>query len=255
MNTPTRPANKSAERGSVIIWILVCVAMFAALSFTVANMMRGGGSNMTQELLRTHAAEIISYGEGVRRAVQTVRVSGTNLSAVSFENNFVSGYENNNCGDDTCRIFHPAGGGVSYVEPMPEWLDISKDGEEYYREWHIAPDSCVPNVGTGDATCGGDSTDNEELILFMPYVKKPLCVEINRQASITNTNGEPPQDSGCPWSSSAQNRFNGSFIDAQAVTSAPPEILAGRQNGCFKMGACGTYPPNVYVYYQVVVAR
>jgi hypothetical protein len=251
MNTPARPA----ERGSVIIWILVCVAMFAALSFTVANMMRGGGAGMTKELLRSHAAEIISYGEGIRRAVQTVRVSGINLSAVSFENDFVSGYENANCGDDTCRIFMPAGGGVSYVEPNIEWIDISKDGEEYYREWHIAPDSCIPDVGTGDATCGGDTVDNEELTLFMPYIKQSLCVEINRQAGITNTNGAPPQDAGCPWTTATQQRFIGTFVDAQSVTSAPPEILAGRQNGCFRMGACGTYPANVYVYYQVLVAR
>lgn len=244
-----------AERGSVIIWILIMVAMFAALSFTVANMMRGGGSGMTQELIRSHAGEIIAYGEGLRRAVQTVRVSGTNLSAISFENNFVSGYTNNNCGDDTCRIFMPAGGGVSYVEPNMDWIDISKDGEEYYREWHFAPDSCVPDVGTGDATCGGDSTDNEELIVFLPYIKQPLCVEINRQIGITNPNDAPPQDNGCPWTTATQQRYIGSFADSESITSTPPELLAGRQNGCFRIGTCGTYPANSYIYYQVLVAR
>lgn len=243
------------ERGSVIIWILVMVAMFAALSFTVSNMMRGGGSAMTSELTRTHASEIISYGDSIRRAVQTLRASGTALPEVSFENNFVSGYINNNCLDDSCRIFMPAGAGIAYAPPHEDWIDVSKSAETYYNEWHFAPDSCIPDVGTGGAACGGDSVDNEDLILFLPYVKKGLCMEINRQINIDNPNSDAPQDSGCPWDSGSNNRYTGNFIDGQAVTSTPASLLAGRQNGCFKIGVCAGYATGSYIYYQVLAPR
>lgn len=256
MTISSSPSSASSQRGSVIIWILIMVAMFAALSFAVANMMRGGGTGVSTELSRTHAAEIMSYGEGLRRAVQAMRASGTSLSEVSFENGAITGYANSNCADDTCRVFLPAGGGITHAAPHPQWLEVTKDDEPYYGEWHIAPDSCVGEVGSGGLGCGGDGTDNEELIAFLPYIKKTLCLEINRQVGIpAGTGDEPPIDSGCPWSTGSTQRFTGSFVDAEEISSVPASLLAGQQNGCFKMGICGAYLPNTYIYYQVLAPR
>ena len=244
-----------AQSGSVIIWILVCVAMFAALSFTVANMMRGGGTGVNEELTRVQASEIVAYTETMRRAAQALRVDGHNVTEISFENEYVSGYANPRCGGDECRMFGSAGGGVNYNVPSEDWLDKSFIGETYYREWHFAPDVCVAGVGRGIAGCAADTEDNEDLVVFLPYVKKSICVEINRQLGIENTDGNPPADVGCPWDSGTEKRFTGAFEEGESIESSVPETLEGRQTGCFQMGVCGALTDPVYHYYQVLVAR
>lgn len=40
---------RKGERGNVLIYILIAIALFAALSYTVGNMMRGGNADMIDE--------------------------------------------------------------------------------------------------------------------------------------------------------------------------------------------------------------
>lgn len=248
---------QGTQSGSVIVWILVCVAMFAALSFTVANIMRGGGVTKNTEMMRVQANEIIGYGDTIRRAVQATRINGYSITELSFENDYISGYANPNCGDAGCRIFGSGGGGVKYSLGDEKWLDNNQRDEPLYREWFIPADSCIPNVGTGDSTCGGDAAaTNEELIIFLPYIKEGVCTEINRQLGIVSSTGALPQDSGCAWGTSPVNRFTGNFIDGQSVTSFPDAtLLSGRPAGCFRIGSCTGYPANTFHYYQVLLPR
>ncbi|MBU0800596.1 MAG: hypothetical protein KKA05_06280 [Alphaproteobacteria bacterium] len=247
--SPARPG----ESGSVIIWIFVCVAMFAALSFAVADMMRGGGTGKNEELVNVYASDIMSYSDNIRRAIQVMRVDGVSVSELSFENSFISGYENPRCNDPECLVFNTAGGGVTYTIPDPKWLDITKDDEVYFNEWFVAADTCVPDVGTGDATCAASDTTNEDLTLFLTHIKRPICMEINKQLGIENPNNAPPQESGCPWSTAATNRYTGSFINGESIIAGTS--FAGRQSGCFQIGVCAGYDADTYHYYQVLLPR
>ena len=52
--------NRQKERGSVLFYILIGVVLFAALSYTVSGMMRGGDATMiTEERSRLLAGEIL----------------------------------------------------------------------------------------------------------------------------------------------------------------------------------------------------
>lgn len=247
-------ARHPAESGSVIIWIFITIALFAALSFTVAQMMRGGGDARLEELSRVQASEIIAHTESMRRAVQKLRIDGIPAAEISFAHDFHAGlYDNPRCTGAACRIYDRAGGGVTNIVPSPEWLDATRTAQPYYKEWHVAADTCVPDVGTGGATCAAANSSEEDLTVFLSWLKKPLCLEINRQLGIANNGDQPPSLSACPWATAASNRYTGTFINGGAVISGT--TFNGRQNGCFRMGSCGTYPADSYHYYHVLMPR
>src|SRR5690606_16254139 len=144
-------------------------------SFAVSKMVRGSDSGMKEELVKVATGEIIQYADTLRRAVQTMRVDGLSVTGISFDNAFLSGYENPACVDPACEIFNSAGGGVKFSAPEDDWLVWRMKDEPLYGEWYISSDVCVADVGNGDDGCENDGEDNEELILFLPYLKKQIC--------------------------------------------------------------------------------
>lgn len=250
---PSTRTHRHNQSGSVIIWIFISIALFAALSFSVAQMMRGGGDGRIEELVKVHSSEIIAYGDAIRRGLHNMRISGVSPAELSFANPLVPGYDNPACGArPECAVFNKQGGGISPVRPNPEWLVSTHSGEHYYNEWRIAPDSCVPHVGTGDENCA-NSPSHSDLTLFLSWIKKPICLEINKQLGIANNGDEPPTLTSCPWNSASQNRYTGSFLNSGTISAG--NSFHGRQAGCFRMGSCGSYPPASYHYYQVLLAR
>ena len=119
---------RNFESGSVMVWLLVAVALFASLSYVVAENMRGGNPEvMTRELAKNHATEILQFASAIRRAVQTLKIDGIEDTELSFENNILTGYANANCTSEYCKVFSINGGGVSYTQPNPQWLDMSQE--------------------------------------------------------------------------------------------------------------------------------
>lgn len=247
--------NRKGESGSVIIYIFIAIAMFIALSFAVSTMIRGSEGGMKKELVTVATGEIVQFADTMRGSIQTMRVDGITLPALSFENDFVTGYDNSNCADDTCKLFATQGGGVKYTVPSTDWLDWRQEAQPLFGQWYFPSDVCVAGAGNGVAGCDSDGADNEDVVVILPFLKKEICVDINNRLSIDNPNGNPPQESGCSWSAPA-NKYQGAFADGEAIESTPDsDILNGRASGCFQAGVCGTLPANTYHFYQVLVTR
>jgi hypothetical protein len=249
--SPARPG----EAGSVIIYIFIAVAMFVTLTFVVSHMMRGSEGGMKKELVTVASGEILQYGNTLRSAVQAMRVDGVNVTGISFNNSFESGYENPACPDTACEIFNSNGGGVKYEKPQADWLDWHMESQPLYGAWYFPPDVCVANVGKGDTTCDSDGEDNEELVAILPYIKRDICLDLNRRLNIENPGGDPPRDSGCAWSNPPKT-YKGAFSESESIeSSSDSEILGGRQSGCFEIGTCGSVEAHSYHFYQVLMAR
>ena len=74
------------QSGNVLFFILIAVALFAALSYAVTSSTRSGGGNISKEKAQTLASQILNHGIAVRTAVTRMTMSGVpveNLDAYS----------------------------------------------------------------------------------------------------------------------------------------------------------------------------
>lgn len=237
------------ESGSAVFYILIAVALFAALSFAVANMMRAGGSRPNTELMELRASEILQYSGGLRRAVQQMKISGVPDAEISFETATLGGYANPNCLEARCKLFDPSGGGIVYSEPpAADWLDTSHAAALQYGRWYVPNNVCAVNAGNGGAGCDSDTADNEDLVLFLPWIKKDICIAINSKLGVTNPGGNPPQEAGDAWPG-GYTQFTGSYADGVALEQN------GLRAGCFEGSSGGVPPEKSYAFFQVLLAR
>ncbi len=120
------------QNGSVLIYIFIVVALFAALSYVVSQMIRGDGQSISKETSALYASEILQYSATIRNGIQDLRISNNCADdEISFENNIVEGYENTNAPTNySCHIFHPAGAGISWTRPH----EVASNSTDYHFE-------------------------------------------------------------------------------------------------------------------------
>ncbi|MCB9988175.1 MAG: hypothetical protein H6868_02445 [Rhodospirillales bacterium] len=242
-----------SEAGSVLIYIFLAIVLFASLSFAVSNIMRSGDpTTIPRETAKSYATDIMQQANGIRRAIQVMGIDGYEDTAISFENDFVSGYTNPNCTDNGCKVFHPNGGGLTYIVPNEGWLDTSfrasynGDPSRPWGPWAFTGQNSFPDVGT---VC--NTADCKELSLWLHFVKKDVCVAINNSLGIANPSGLPPTERlVSPPGTIASPAFTGTYFNA----SQGVDVGAGPA-----MAACLTVedPANdeYYAFYQVLIAR
>jgi hypothetical protein len=240
-------------------WILIAVGLFAALGYAVSQNMRGGSPELlSQEIAKSNATEILQFASSIRRAVQALKIEGIADTEISFENPIVSGYDNPDCGagKNHCKVFSPTGGGVSYVIPSEDWLISDHKTKDHYKTWLFSGSSCVADVGTGDEDCDiGPNTGDEELILFLPYINKVICKEINKKLGFNLPDGEPLQEGTSAWHSTlATAKFTGTYVNDSEIGDVATEYRKTRA-GCFQGSGIGTPPAGTYTFYEVILAR
>lgn len=231
------------ESGSALFYILIAIVLFAALSFAVAQMSRGGGEGASREVRRLQAAEILQYARGMQTAVRRMKIDGMDDAQVSFESAALgAGYNYASCGD-ACKMFASSGGGMTYSEPAAEWLDQGQSAGTNFGNWVFMGSNAVTGVGTD-----GGGADSSELLMVLPWVEESLCTEINDMLGIDNPGGDPPADTG---NADLATKFVGAYAATQTIGGAAQ--IDGQRAGCFQGG--GTPAAGTYHFFQVLIAR
>ncbi len=252
------PNDFRTDSGSVIIWILIAVALFASLSFAVSQMMRsdGGADAIADEKAALIASEILDYARTMRESVQVMKIDGCEDTDISFENDAVSGYEHDPLGPEACRLFRVPGAGMNYLAPDGAWLDTAQSSAEYFGDWFMTGESCVYDIGSGGIDCAtANGTDDNDLIAVLPWIRERLCVAINDRLGITNPGGRPPVSQEKSWEDPI-TQYEGTFTSGTTAIQSDisgAAILRGKIAGCFE----GDKWPSedTYHFYQVLIAR
>ena len=174
---------KDANRnGNILFIILIAVALFAALSFTITS----GGRQQNpgkRETGKLEASKILSFANQVKAGVDRLRFNDCNLDSLDFgnttwhfmdsETNYIVpvGHNPNAPVDRSCALFHFEGLGIPLVEFPQAGVD----------------DSAVTNTahepGSGRIIVGSVSgvgfETRPELILQINYIREEVCREIN----------------------------------------------------------------------------
>ena len=247
------------EKGNALFLILIAVALFAALSYAVTNSGRGG-SGIDKEQASLAASQITQYGASVATAVQRLKlINGCSNTDISFhydsdgdgtlETDGSDDYYNNGSSTD-CYVFDANGGGLSYWQPDTSWLSPTSGltNTESWGDTVFAGEINVMDVGTNCSS--GADTACRDLILYMPYLEKEICDEINHGFSIDTTSYTT--EIAMNFAGNDTDKFVGVYPNSayDAYIGDDDTKFAGKSHGCFYRG----YYPG-YNYYHVLIAR
>lgn len=248
------------ERGSAIVWVFVLIALLGVLTVSMTRGNRTSLGNLDREKSDLAASEIIGYGQSVREAVRMLKINGCDDSYINFSTSIVgTSYDNTRAPTDgSCDVFKGTGGGISFGQPEPVWLDVTQSSSAHYGQWfptgdtHIAGVGTAGNVGPGCPTA--TSSDCKELIIGLPYINLNICKAINRKLGFGDSEGNPPQDIGASFASAGLTPFTGTYSTTGGEMGlALPANYSGVIAGCIEGDAAP--PSGTYHFFQVLLAR
>lgn len=216
------------ERGSVVIMVFIGMLLFAALGFAMMQGSRTSTGMMDQEQARTYARQIVSTGSELKQGIKRLSLRGVQDGALSFES-AASGatYVNGGCSAPSCKLFEPAGGGLT----PPVTPAQANDGSGW--------------LFTSGEVPGNGNSGVSELIAILPNVNETVCTEINTMVSFGPV-GAVPQENNTVNLAPFTGTYSPTVMDDGIYFS-------GKTQGCFEGG--GTPPVLTYHYYVVLLAR
>ena len=216
------------ERGNVLWFILIAVALLAALTMVLSR----SGSTVDQsgdiEQQRVKASQILRTAKSIEAGIQQMRLRGVSENDMSFwhdsnGDNTEDGsdtYYNANCTITDCKLFDAGGAGLTYSSPPSGVNDAS--------EWIFNATNDVLDVGTGAP----------DLLIILPNVKTSICAQINRMLGASYAGTESDVDF---------TAFTGTFTLTETI-----ELAAGQEAGCIDYDNAGSTEP---FFYQVLFKR
>lgn len=245
-NQKTTSTPSLHENGNVLFLILIAVALFAALSYAITKSERGGGT-IARETSLLNASKIIQHAASVSQSIDRLRLTNTCTDTqLSFENSQEAGYTNGTTpSDNSCKIFHTSGAGVSWQDPPP----ATNDGTTYQFVGG-------PVMHRRDGNNSTYATANADLVMYLFGLNQQTCADINRGLGITGI----PVDGGTV---SSATKFTGTYLEQENIMgligvsqpspciAAPNTGLCGRPMGCFREETAGQR----YVFYAILVDR
>ena len=234
---------RQGERGSVLIYIFIAIAVLAALTFAVSRSGREGISTVDRERSDLQGTQILDYTGMIRRSMQTMKVDGIADSVLCFDSDQWgnTAYQHSGCSDEENRIFSIKGGGSSLQQPAQALLDTRFRSEPGWGSWHFTGANRVKGVG-GDCTTDGDCN---ELLLTLPFIRQETCLALNKRLQIPNPATAPEGDLDLTVPFKGVFPTGGMMLDSAA--------LNGKRSGCFKADASPA--PDAFVFFAVLLAR
>ncbi len=230
---------QQTQSGNAFIYVLIAIALFAALAYTFTRSGQQGSSDISNQEASLTASEILSYAQRVEDAVNRVRTKNRcSENEISFENATVSGYTNASAPvSQKCHIFETAGGNIS-------WMSFFTSQSNYQGLLGFTGRQNVPDIG---------STSNSELILKVRDIPLETCIQINKllqhdtftTAAMLDGDAAVRVNQQCP-TSLAPCKFAGNFFNTYAL-EGEIEDTSGINSMCIREG--------VYTYYHVLLAR
>lgn len=230
----TRSYTTHPQSGSTLFYVLIAVALFAALTYALSRS-TDSGKNLSAEKSRLLASEVIDTGNRYGEAVSRLRLKGIADTTVSFEHG--TDYVNAACTTDSCRVFAFAGAGLEWEDPP--------SGVNAGQAWGFTGDLAIGNIGTSAA----------DQMAILPGITRDMCHRINVLLGIEAESANPPVFAMAMTANQFAGTYNGTPV---TINSA---ALLGEKSGCVNaMSVSGTAVTGspmfqTFVFYQVLIAR
>lgn len=185
MKTKREQKNKKAgenlkEKGNALIYVLIAVVLFAALSFTLMNQARNEGTDEIDDAKTgLYATQIIAYAAQAKSALDNMSFSGSKITDFDF---VLPGETGFNTAPHTHKLFHPASGGL--LKGTLPAAAVTETGSNPAPGWYTGR---FNNVEWTD-------TSGTDIILTAYQISKAVCENINEKATGSTTIPALPGD-------------------------------------------------------------
>lgn len=221
------------QSGNVIYYVLIAVALLAALSYVVAQSGRGGVSSITKDRAGLIASEILDYSNMIETAMGQLRLRGCGLEEVSFENSVVDAYDNSfSPSDMSCHIFDLNGGALNW-QSVPQGAKTANIRYEHYY-------FNATNNKTGTVSSSAD------LIMFAE-VSLDTCAAINRYLNVDPASPPLGDPNGFHFPDDA-HAYKGDLSTVSGGILPYDAYLSG----CFQDSSIGNESSGRYYFYKVL---
>lgn len=170
----------NTQNGNVLFLILIAVALFAALSYVVAQSSRSGSGDTSRTKAELAASEILQFVTSARVATMRKSMEGVSLSQMDFSSSAEKRWDGNQplltnknsaCTSDRCRIFD--------VKDSIPYLEFSKYVSTPTTSGNMAGYpafrfGCIKDIGTA----------LPDLIMIIRNVEPAICAAINAKAGL-----------------------------------------------------------------------
>lgn len=220
------------ECGNALIYVLIAIALFAALSFTLARQTNNNqeAGTLRPEEVELAASRVLGYAAQAQSAIDQMFYTNTTIAELDFT---LPGQAGFNTAPHVDKVFHPGGGGLT-----PGRLDpkvIAETSTNPPAGWYAGRFNNVewtPSTGT-------------DVLLVAHQINAEICADLNLK--ITGSTAIPALSTG----------LNVALIDGQFHSSSNADfevsdcpLCEGYSTLCVSDAGATTYS-----FYNIVAGR
>lgn len=240
--------NQKSQRGGVIVYVFIGIALFGALMFLFSRGASQNSTSFTKQQSTIKAQAIIAYADVVAQAANKLITNGISENDISFETDLFKTADGTvmnpssqfpNCTNEKCKIFSRSGGAIAAQFPTDLGpLDPASPSSFPLRGGMIAHTVNIVDVGTS----------LPELVLSFQTIPKDVCIQINELLDHQFTTNPPTGDAA-----TVSDQYTGAFpIGAVTLGDGNDAWASGKTSYCYQFTGI---TPNMYVYQKVAFAR
>lgn len=229
----SHPHKNKSEKGNALIYVLIAIGLFAALSFTLSRQTStGSGEQIDTDRQQLYATQMISTASQLKSAIDQMLFSGSSIADLNFT---LPGDTNFETGSHIHKVYHPLGGGIT--PPQLASYAIDQTDTDPVAGWYM---------GSFNNIDWTESAGND-VILVAYQIPETMCGLINEKITGNTT---------IPALVSASLREV--FIDGSIYSGANSELTTSTSGDiceeCNNMASlCVSNPSgSMYAFYTVV---
>ena len=160
---------RDGERGNALIYVLIAIALFAALSMTLSRQTdTSEADTLPDERAELIATQMISYSAQVKSVIDQMLFTDAKIDNLDFTMPTAGGF---NTPPNLDKVYHPEGGGLNPAV-LPAEAIASNPSNNPPLGWYLGR---FNNVEWTDRPAG----EKDDVILVAYQISRQLCEKIN----------------------------------------------------------------------------
>ena len=160
---------KKSQAGNAMIYVLIAIVLFAALSMTLGRQTdTGEASDISDGKEELYATQIITYAAQAKSAIDQMQFSGTKIPTFDFTLPSQAGF---NADPTITKVYHPDGGGLN-PGTLPARA-VDQNIADPVAGWYMGRFSNVEWT----------KTSAQDVILVAFQISERVCQKINEKVT------------------------------------------------------------------------
>jgi hypothetical protein len=165
------------ERGNALVYVLIAIALFAALSFTLGRQKdENAGAGLSEDRAELYATQIIAYTAQSKSVIDQMLMSGSHINDLIFTLPTDATFST---GSPIHKVYHPEGGGLNPATLPAE--AVASGITDPVPGWYLGRFNNIEWTGAGN-----------DVVLVAYGLKGPVCEKLNESTG----GGSPPPSMG-----------------------------------------------------------